>query len=249
MENERDLISGIYGNRDELPFDIQVYHELRIEELTDIFYRESDFLHYIGHIDSEGFECVDGKLDAAELDETNVFAFLLNACTSYEQGINLIKAGSAGGVVTLQDVINSGAERIGKSLAKLLNQGFPLSVALRIARDQSIMGGHYLVIGDGDLDIAQPDSLMPTLFSIEDANGGYLVEQISYPNRECGIGTLAQPFFDDVNEYYLASGGIGPFHIERKAELTNLFKGGEVPLRVNGELVWSSELDPNLLHT
>jgi hypothetical protein len=35
-----------------------------------------DFLHYIGHIDADGFECRDGRLDVRTLDRVGVDAFL-----------------------------------------------------------------------------------------------------------------------------------------------------------------------------
>ncbi|MDX1747032.1 MAG: hypothetical protein R3324_13935, partial [Halobacteriales archaeon] len=145
MSQEGDLVNEIYGSREDLPFDLSVHHELETDALARLLAEDIDFLHYIGHIDEAGFECRDGHLDAASLEETNVDVFFLNACSSYEQGMNLIRAGSIAGVVTLEDVINSGAERIGLTLARFLNAGFPLWGALNLSKSESIMGGHYLV--------------------------------------------------------------------------------------------------------
>ncbi|MFB6095144.1 MAG: hypothetical protein ABEJ71_01665, partial [Halodesulfurarchaeum sp.] len=93
MAEERDLVGEAYGDRDGLPFDVSVYHDLTVAELETVLETPADFLHYIGHIDDEGFECTDGKLDARELDQIGVDAFFLNACQSYEQGMALIDAG------------------------------------------------------------------------------------------------------------------------------------------------------------
>lgn len=56
--------------------------------------------------------------------------------------------------------------RIGRTMACLLNTGFPLRAALTIARDESIIGGKYIVIGDGGLSITQPKSNVPNLCEI-----------------------------------------------------------------------------------
>jgi len=239
MGSERDIVNDVYGSRDDLPFDVKVYRELGTAELRNVLSDDADFLHYIGHIDSGGFECMDGRLDAGTLDATGITSFFLNACTSYDQGMKLIEAGSLGGVVTLQDVINSGAERIGKSLAKLLNLGFPLRAALNIAKRESIMGGHYLVIGDGNLDIAQSESLMPVSYELKETRDGYMLKQVTYPNRECGIGTIAYPFIDSDDECYLASGQTTTCHLTDDDELHDILSSRNVPVYYKGELSWS----------
>ncbi|WP_338034870.1 hypothetical protein [Halococcus hamelinensis] len=141
MDEERDFINETYGERDELPFDITVERDLTVEQLKAVLSTQSDFLHYIGHVDPEGFECVDGKLDATTLESVGVDAFLLNACQSYRQGMALIEHGAIGGIVTLTDVLNCEAVTMGRTLARLLNSGFPLRPALGIAREESIIGG------------------------------------------------------------------------------------------------------------
>ncbi|MFB6137253.1 MAG: hypothetical protein ABEJ42_02785, partial [Halobacteriaceae archaeon] len=151
MSEEEDTVSAVYGARDALPFDVEVHRQLTAEELRDVLAEPTDFLHYIGHIDGDGFECADGRLDAGSIDEVGVDAFLLNACQSYDQGMSLIEAGSIGGVVTLRDVVNSGAVEMGETTARLLNRGFSLRAALTIAADEQIVGNQYLVVGDGDI--------------------------------------------------------------------------------------------------
>ena len=241
MNDERDIVDDIYGSREELPFDVQGHRELTVEELRAVLQRECDFLHYIGHIDERGFECSDGFLDANTLERTGVEAFLLNACTSYQQGMALIEAGSIAGVVTVEDVINSGAERIGSTLAKLLNYGFPFGAALTIAKDESIVGGLYLVLGDGGIDIAQAQSGVPSLCELTIDESSVLTYQ-TYTTLDKGLGCIIIPYAGDNDEFYLASGRTGEFMLDR-SDLVDFLRLETHAVQYDGKLYWSDELD------
>ena len=69
--------------------------------------------------------------------------------------------------MTLEDIPDSGALRIGRAMARLLNRGFPMRAALNIASGQSIIGNQYLVVGYGNIDIAQAESGTPAIFEAE----------------------------------------------------------------------------------
>jgi hypothetical protein len=242
MDDEGDTAERVYGSRSDLPFDVQMYRDLSVDALRAVLETEADFFHYIGHIDADGFQCADGRLDARDLDRVGVDAFMLNACRSYEQGMALIEAGAVGGVVTLAEVINSGAVRVGGTMARLLNQGFPLRAALTIAKDESIVGSQYIVVGDGNLDVVQSESGMPLLIEIETADPeGYEVTVHSYPNGDKGIGSILQPAIETSGQYSLGSGTQGPFTMAAD-ELERFLELEDAPLRYDGELVWSGDL-------
>jgi hypothetical protein len=240
MGQERDVVNEVYGSRQELPFDVAIHRELTVDELEDVLKRDADFLHYIGHIDAGGFECTDGRLDASSLERTGVDVFFLNACTSYAQGLNLIKAGSIAGVVTLQDVINSGAERVGMMLARLLNWGFPLRPALNLAQRESIMGGHYLVIGDGSIDIAQPRAGIQGLCDISRDSDDWRLRFQSFPTRSREMGTIVTPNINNCDEIFLISKSTRPYRLE-EYELVEYLEVEEMPIRYGGEIMWSSD--------
>jgi hypothetical protein len=240
MDEERGLIDEIYGDRD-LPFDVTVERDLTTAELERVLSTQTDFLHYIGHIDRDGFECVNGKLDAATLESVGVDAFLLNACQSYQQGMNLIESGSIGGIVTLSDVLNGEAVTMGRTLAGLLNAGFPLRAALDIARDESIIGGMYLVVGDGGLAIAQSASGNPNLLYIERDGLSFNLEVETYPTSQCGVGTLIAPNIID-NEYHISGGKIQSFELT-KEEVEDFLLLEDAPIRNSGKLFWSYQAD------
>ena len=242
MIEEYDLASGVYRSREEIPFDVTLYTELDVQRMRFVLETEADFFHYIGHIDDEGIQCEDGKLDIADLDSVGVDTFFLNACRSYDQGLKLIDRGAIGGVVTLDDVLDSGALRVGETLARLLNRGFPLRAALNIARDRSIVGGQYLVVGDGNIDIAHAESQTPVLVDIETLEEGYALRLETYPVREHGMGTIFQPNVAGNEEWYLTSGSLDTFHVEREyLEAFLNFEPG--PVRIDGQFTWSDSID------
>ena len=241
MGEEGDLAQQVYGSRDHLPFDVQTYRNLSVDALRAVIETDADFLHYIGHIDADGFQCADGRLDARDIGTVGVDAFLLNACRSYEQGMALLDGGAVGGVVTLAEVINSGAVRVGRTMVRLLNQGFPLRAALTIAKGESIVGGQYIVVGDGNVDVVQPESGLPYLLSVEGDGPEYEVSVQSYPNGDRGIGSLFRPVVGEIEQYFLGSGSKGPFIME-PPNLRRLLRAEEVPVRYDGELHWSHEL-------
>ncbi|MFC7079723.1 hypothetical protein [Halorussus caseinilyticus] len=115
--DEESVVGEFYGLRDFVNYDVTIHEELTVAELGDLLESSADFLHYIGHADDEGFRCVDGHLDADSLESVGVEAFLLNACRSYEQGAKLVEKGSTGGVVTLAEVVNSAATKVGRARA------------------------------------------------------------------------------------------------------------------------------------
>lgn len=244
MDEERDLVDSAYGDRENLPFDVSIHRDLSTDELDETLREECDFLHYIGHADEEGFECPDGKLDAATLDHTGVDAFLLNACSSYHQGIKLIEAGAIGGIVTLTDIINSEAVSIGELIARLLNTGFPLRSALSIAREESILGGQYIVVGDGGMAVAQAPGRVPVLFELffDDESAELSIK--TYLTDDAGIGTMYTPHLEHVSRYFLSSGFLGEFEITRD-ELEDFLELADMPIQIGDTLQWTSTISLN----
>lgn len=243
MDAEQDLAADVYGSRDELPFDVEIYHNLTTTALQAVIETDSDFLHYIGHIDENGFACTDGRLDVRNLDagDVGVDAFFLNACTSYEQGMALIERGAIGGVVTLADVLNSGAVRVGQTMVRLLNQGFPLRAALKIAEDRSIVGGQYIVVGDGNTDIVQSDGGPPILIRAERQDGGFHLTARVYPAGIWQLGAMCQLMVDNSNCRFLVLGEMEVGDLP-KAELLDFLSLGNAPVIFDDEFYWAEEL-------
>ncbi|MDX1748008.1 MAG: hypothetical protein R3324_18910, partial [Halobacteriales archaeon] len=233
----------VYGSREHLPFEVTPFTDLTCDRLALVLESERDFLHYVGHIDDEGFQCSDGTLDVRSIDRVGVGSFFLNACASYEQGMELIRKGAIGGVVTLNDVINSGALRVGRTMARLLDLGFPLRPALDIARNRSIVGSQYIVVGDGNADIAPPESLTAVRAAISElGDDEYELDLYAYPTGNAGMGTVYKPFIhENQDTFYLNSGHVDTFRVSRE-ELRWFFGLEPMPIELDGSFSWSDEL-------
>ncbi|WP_227376603.1 hypothetical protein [Haladaptatus halobius] len=243
MSPEYDAGDNLYGKRDELEFDIDVHRNLSVDELESVLTSPTDFVHYIGHIKDGEFICSDGGLDAESVDDVAVDTFLLNGCRSYEQGVELINSGSIGGIVTYSEIANKSAIKIGRTIARLLNRGFSLRSALTIARDQQIVGNQYIVVGDGSIEIAQSESGTPVLCLLATNDGErYDLQLTTYPTVDSGMGSLFTPFISDTEEYYLSGGDIETFRVE-KDTLTRFLSLEQIPLVVDGEFTWSTDLN------
>ncbi|MEE6210424.1 hypothetical protein U3A55_09670 [Salarchaeum sp. III] len=243
MVEERDMADTVYGSRDELPFDVRQHDDLTRAELQEVLAADTDFLHYIGHIDEEGIECADGKLALDRIETTGVDAFFLNACSSYRVGARLVEAGAIGGIVTLSDVLNNAAVTMGRTLARLLNTGYPLNVALETARNESYAGGQYVTVGDGGLGIVQPESNLPDLVEITDVRDGTvdIVYRTFLANR-FNLGTMMAPTIRDESMYYLAPVKDGLEYTLSVSELVE-FVDRRTPIRFEGALHWADTFD------
>ena len=244
MNDELDSVEGTYGSREEVPFNVTTYRHLTPDRLALVLESDTDFLHYVGHIDEGGFQCEGGTLDAACVSEVGVDSFFLNACSSYDQGVELIRRGAIGGAVTLNDVINSGALRVGRTIAGLLNCGFPLRPALDIARDQSIVGSQYIVVGDGNVDITHAEGFVPELVDLRkrDEEGMYEVGITTYPTGHASIGSIYQPRVDTQDRFFLVGNRGMSFEVSGE-RLQQTLGMTAVPVRVDGRLTWSNQLD------
>jgi hypothetical protein len=240
MVSESSDASNVYDSHDELPFDVTTYEDCTVAELRSVLKSNIHFLHYIGHIDENGFRCRDGSLEAAHVDTVGVDAFLLNACRSYHQGLALIEAGCIGGIVTLADIVNSSAIRMGNTIVRLLELGFPLREAVHLARDGSLVGAEYVVVGDGTMDIAQERSGVPTLCSIEHNDDGYAVSIRSYLSRNGGMGTVVSPFLEGVETNFLAPGELPTYTVSSEA-LAESLNWRRTALEIDGQLRWPDD--------
>jgi hypothetical protein len=238
MAAERDVVDDVYGDRDDLTFDVTVHENLTTTELATVLQTDADFFHYIGHTTHDGFRCRDGKLDATTLDSVAVDTFLLNACNSYHQGLALVERGAIGGIVTLNQVLNSGAVTIGETVARLLNCGFPLRAALGIARDESFMGAQYIVVGDGGINVAQAASGTPNLVELLEWENEVKMELKTYATDDSGLGSVYAPKLLGDVDYNLNSGSIGTFDVSRSRAMEFL-RMENVPVRVGDSLYWS----------
>lgn len=241
MASETALVDEIYGESDNFPFEVDVRRNLSTEELAAVLSEPVDFFHFIGHVDGQGFKCNDGVLTGEDIENVAVDAFFLNACQSYDTGMELIESGAIAGVATVRDVVNRGAEQLGVAIARLLNTGFSLNAALEVARGESVMSSRYVVVGNGGHAVAQCESGEPNVSVIERQGDVFEVSFRTYPHNRLGMGTLVHPSFGENTQYYLGSGEVETFSVT-PTELESYLSLSEMPVRVDGELRWSDEV-------
>lgn len=224
------------------PFDVRVrpYRNLSTEGLCDVLRRDADFLHYVGHIDDDGFRCVDGSLDATTLEEVNVDAFFLNACRSFDQGMALVDAGAIAAAVTHADVPNADAVRTGRSVARLLNNGFPLNTALRLASREHDTDDTYTVVGDGTLQVAQAESVPHLVRAELTGTGEFDYCFRSFVTEQHPLGAAQRPTIDEVDEWSLVGSSVCS-RVSQDA-LRESFTYEDVPVRLHGDAYWSTDV-------
>ncbi|WP_435143961.1 hypothetical protein [Halobaculum sp. P14] len=241
----REETENLYGFRDYLEFDIDIVHDLTVDELRETLADEHDFFHFVGHVDAEGMKCDDGYLDLDSVDDTGVKAFLLNACASYRQGMALVEAGAIGGLVTTTDVGNTTATNTGRTMARLLDYGFDLHGVLDVAKEVHVFGGAYSVVGDAGVTLCQAKSGTPILLNIdsrEKADGGFAVDYSAYSTRNYGVGSIYVDFFTDGGVHHLV--GSEPLRLTVSRErLRTITQQDRTPVILDYELSWSDEID------
>ncbi|WP_049923414.1 hypothetical protein [Halopiger djelfimassiliensis] len=252
MAGEHDDVAEIYRRRsEELPIEVTVEESLGTAELARVFEDEHDFVHYIGHCETDGFRCPDGYLSASSLDRCNVQTFFLNACGSFYEGTTLVEKGSVAGAVTFTKVLNDHAIKVGSTFAKLLVHGFSIERAMRLARSRIMMGKDYTVVGDGTHSLTQGEHRQPTTITIEHLDNGaehrrqsatekYLVTFDCYSTRVTGSYYFPHT---ETNEYAYLCGSESSFTLS-KPEVATLLKETEASVIYNGDIYWSGELWP-----
>jgi hypothetical protein len=243
MGEEPDAVAARYRSAGDGRLSVDRRDGVTTAALRQVLASESDFLHYVGHVDASGIQCADGTLDARTLEEVGVEAFLLNACTSYEQGMALVDAGAVGGVVTLADVVDDSAAAVGSTLARLLDSGYPLRPALEVARHASHAGDDYLMVGDGTLQVAETQGTALEMYRLRRDGEAYVLTFVSYATVAGGMGTMNSPHLDGNDQYYLGPGTLDEFRFEDPDRLLEFLTLETVPTLIEGSLFWSTAVD------
>lgn len=241
MDAERD-VSGSYGARDLFEFDVAVHESLDRSELARVFESDTDFVHYVGHVERQGFRCADGYLGVGSIGTVGAGAFFLNGCSSYSQGQRLVENGAIAGVVTLEDVLNDSATAVGRLTARLLNHGFPLQRAVALVSEVSLAGHQYSVVGDGTADLVSNAAGSPNVTYVRGyEDGTFTVDIEVYPTRHHGIGAMFTPYIGDNSMHYLNSGHVDRFAVG-SGEIEEFLSLATFPLVAGDSLVWSDEV-------
>ncbi|MGB9964592.1 hypothetical protein [Halobacterium hubeiense] len=246
--NDARLAAGdetAYDTHETAATNVRVSEDLSTTELRDALYEETDFLHFVGHVTEAGMVCPDGALDTRTLARTGVSAFFLNGCRSYEQGRALLTAGSVGGIVTVDDVADDVAGRIGHHASLLLDHGVPLYGVLDVLRRTGLPADRYAILGSGTLAFRRaPGGAAATYaFDTDDARADAVPVAVQrYPTGENGMGAFVTPDYAAVDGV-VADGGVHRSRISR-SELERLLETSPMPVLLDGELRYTPDLTP-----
>ncbi len=239
MAAEQDVAAVYRQNLQAPDVDVRLHQQVSTSELAAIFERASDLVHFIGHCEIGGIVCPDGPFAAENLAECGATAVVLNACGSYYEGFELVRAGATVCAVTLRKVLDDQAVTLGTTFADLLANGFAFDRALSLARGEIIVGQDYVVVGDGTYRLCPPQG-PPGLYRIRDAADGFTVQYevlspdwagrryvdpITGEDRVCGEQTMAT--------------------VDRST-ICDILARRPVPVRFDGGLEWSPELADRL---
>ena len=185
-----------YGFHPTAGTDVRTSQSLTTRELRTALREDTDFLHFVGHVTDDGMVCPDGELDVRTLATTGVSAFFLNGCRSYEQGRALLTAGSVAGIVTVDDVLDVDASRIGRQAAMLLDDGFPMYGVLDALAVSGLDTERYVILGSETCALRRSPSGFPTLYAFDTdefdaATDPLPVTARYYPYGENSLGGLA----------------------------------------------------------
>nr|WP_245332897.1 hypothetical protein [Halarchaeum solikamskense] len=246
MASEHARVAEIYRERAaDVPMDVTLREELTRAELAAVFERDHDFVHYIGHCETEGLRCADGALATAELDASNARTFFLNACGSYHEGLALVERGSVAGAVTFRKVLDEQAARVGTAFARLLVAGFGIERALRLARRRIAMGKEYAVVGDGTHVVAGGERDPPAALDVEaaDADGERvtITYDVGAPRAHGTTYRLPTP----AGVERRLRGNEASVTLSR-ADARSFLDGLDAPTIYDGELRWSDEVREDL---
>ncbi|WP_174242478.1 CHAT domain-containing protein [Haloarcula limicola] len=237
MSDERGAVTDIYRAAD-LPMDVTVTERLTRAELADVFESRNDFVHFIGHCESDGLRCPDGTLSAETLSDVRTRTFFLNACGSYDEGLALVESGAVAGAVTFTDVLDRHAAMVGTAFARLLSNGFSIHRALSLARRRIVMGKDYAVVGDGTHALV-PSPTNPAVVWLTETDAGYDVV--------CEVVTPRAG-----ERYRLPFGSVTALNGRRTAlsvdaaTLVETLESVSVPVVYDGDFHWSGDLATRL---
>jgi hypothetical protein len=246
LAGEHDRVAAIYRQRsEELSMDVTVEESLETAALARVFEAGHDFVHYIGHCETDGLCCPDGTLAASSLDRCNAQTFFLNACGSFYEGMALVENGSVAGAVTVTKVLNDHAVTVGSTFAKLLVHGFSIERAMCLARRRIMMGKDYAVVGDGTHSLTQGEHRLPTTARIEERESDGDERRFALTIDCYSTGSTGCYYFPHTgdNEHAYLCGNDSRFTLT-ESELATVLEGMEASVIYDGDLYWSKELRP-----
>lgn len=169
MSGEVDAIIDALGDTEA---SVEILWDASVDKYAGAFARGFDVLQVIGHCDERGLKCHDGFASVKDIEKNRTPMFFFNSCASYREAAQLVEWGSVCGVATLFRVLEEAAVDLCRDFYRMLGAGYTASVSLNAARECSVLGKEYLLLGDGSFTCFEGDPLKP-FYRINSRPGGF----------------------------------------------------------------------------
>ena len=145
-------------------------------------------------------------------------------------------------VLTLKDVISSMATKIGRTIARLLNYGFPVGAATNLIQDTMFSGEHYAVVGDSNAAVTQTTGGTPEVLKVRGHDDEKLELTIeTFASWNYGAGSMLTPYLGSVNRRFIVPGKFGPW-ISDETVLSDYIDYKQMPIIAAGEFYWPRDV-------
>ncbi|MFB6093651.1 MAG: hypothetical protein ABEJ77_01750 [Halanaeroarchaeum sp.] len=228
-----------YALSSEIEASVDRYVDATTGDLASILANGYDLFHFVGETDPDGLVGTDGTLSLEDLTGVDLGAFFLEADHSFEEALFLARNGALGGIGTIGTIPPADRGRIGRLVTGLLTKGFTLRGAIDVARRELDGGERYVVVGNGRIDVAQPESTTPMTLTIEAHSEGFDVTFENHPSGRFGVGSSIYLDIPGV-EMYLGP-GTGARTVSLSDEETrSLLSRADGLTRYDGDLYWDT---------
>ena len=152
--------------------DVEVLHGASVGEFADAFSTGYNIVEFIGHCCEKGFKCSDGYAHASDVDEDHTAMFFFNSCSSHSEALSLMEKGSACGIAAMFRMLEDAAVDVSRNFFRMFAAGYSALASLNAAKECSILGNEYLLLGDGTYSCFESEGVRP-FFEISRRDGGY----------------------------------------------------------------------------
>lgn len=237
MRGELDEVGDVFDPRGEIPIDVKTVSQASTAKLREILTESVDYLHFIGHATPSGLECPDGTFDTGTLASTGVRMFCLNACQSYNQGVNLVNAGSVGGIATYTDISDTFALETAGHIVQLLNYGFQLGACHNILAETTSIGNQYTVVGNPGAIFSSHSETTPNLRILERTDHGFkwILESHTGEKVKDYIGSLVG-YNNTPSDYRYLVSSATEFEFSDPEPVRRSLESNGIPIVVDGRL-------------
>ena len=236
---EEQSLEESYSVRDDLAYTVSTVTGADTERLQAVLAGDFDVLHFVGETVPAGFVTSNGVLPLADIETVDVGVFFLQADHSFEEAQWLAKHGALGGIGTVGTVTREQALTFGKLLGRLLNMGFPLRGAVDIASQEVSGGDQYVIVGNGSVNVAQSESAMPNILTVEQTDDSPQFYYNSYPSGIFRVGSIVSPSPSNGIPYIGPGEGDQVIPVSPEEGRT-IINRSTSPARIQGKIYWTS---------